>query len=227
MEQMLDAYTEQIINAYYENNAKKLHTVINKIFVKHYGGIAGKDIEEFYGVGSDVIMDIIWNGRYDSDKGDFDGYIYRSILFAIKDEYKRRYRDKRVFKVEGFDDKGNKIKVPIPDVSLDTPIKEGENTTIGETLQSDFVMDDELFEVMGIKKEYSPEMKEYLKKLSKIQVKVLELIADNYTQEEIKTILHIDSKMYADCIAAIKSYKNIKCIAGLVRRKERCWMNIE
>lgn len=73
---MLDAYTEQIINAYYENNAKKLHTVINKIFVKHYGGIAGKDIEEFYGVGSDVIMDIIWNGRYDSDKGDFDGYIY-------------------------------------------------------------------------------------------------------------------------------------------------------
>ena len=27
MEQMLDAYTEQIINAYYENNAKKLHTV--------------------------------------------------------------------------------------------------------------------------------------------------------------------------------------------------------
>lgn len=222
MEQMLETYMEQIINTYYANNAKKLHTVINQIFVKHYGGILGKDIEEFYGVGSDVIMDIVWNRRYDSSKGDFDGYIYRAILFAIKDEYKRRYRDKRVFKVEGIDDKGNKIKIPIADVSLDAPIKEGENITIGDTLQSDFTMDSALFGIMGYKEEYSPEMKEYLGKLSKIQVKVLELIADNYTPEEIKTTLHIDSKLYADCIAAIRAYKNIKCIAGLVRRNEKC-----
>lgn len=222
MEQMLETYMEQIINTYYANNAKKLHTVINQIFVKHYGGILGKDIEEFYGIGSDVIMDIVWNRRYDSSKGDFDGYIYRAILFAIKDEYKRRYRDKRVFKVEGIDDKGNKIKIPIADVSLDAPIKEGENITIGDTLQSDFTMDSALFGIMGYKEEYSPEMKEYLGKLSKIQVKVLELIADNYTPEEIKTTLHIDSKLYADCIAAIRAYKNIKCIAGLVRRNEKC-----
>lgn len=222
MEQVLDTYMEHIINAYYADNARKLHNVINQIFVKHYGGITGKDIEEFYGVASDTIMDIIWNKRYDSSKGDFDGYIYKAILFAIKDEYRKRYRDKRVFKVEGFDDKGNKIKIPIADVSLDAPIKENENITISDTLQSDFVMDDALSEIMGYKEEYSPEMKKYLGKLSKIQVNVLKLIADNYTSEEIKTILHIDSKLYADCIAAIRSYKNIKCIAGLVRRNEKC-----
>lgn len=45
MEQVLDTYMEQIINAYYADNARKLHTVINQIFVKHYGGITGKDIE--------------------------------------------------------------------------------------------------------------------------------------------------------------------------------------
>ena len=222
MEQVLDTYMEQLINTYYVDNAKKLHNVINQIFVKHYGGITGKDIEEFYGVGSDTIMDIVWNKRYDSSKGDFDGYIYRSILFAIKDEYRRRYRDKRVFKIDGFDDKGNKIKIPIVDVSLDTPIKEGENITIGDTLQSDFIMDNALFEIMGYKEEYSPEMKEYLGKLSKIQVKVLELLAENYTPEEIKATLRIDSKLYTDCIAAIRSYKNIKCIAGLVRRNGKC-----
>ena len=33
---------EKFINKYYENNAKKLHTVINKIFNKYYGGTAGK-----------------------------------------------------------------------------------------------------------------------------------------------------------------------------------------
>ena len=81
MEQKLDAYMEQIINTYYADNAKKLNAVVNQIFITHYGGISGKDIEEFYGIGSDVVMDIVWNKRYDPFKGDFDGYIYRSILF--------------------------------------------------------------------------------------------------------------------------------------------------
>lgn len=61
MKQVSDVYLEQIINAYYADNAKKLHTVINQIFITHYGGITGKDMEEFYGIGSDVVMDILWN----------------------------------------------------------------------------------------------------------------------------------------------------------------------
>ena len=48
-------------------------------------------------------------------------------------------------------------------------------------------------------------MKRYLDKLSKIQVKVLELLAENYSSDEIKQMLHIDSKLYKDSILAIKS----------------------
>ena len=44
MKQVSDVYLEQIINAYYADNAKKLHTVINQIFITHYGGITGKDM---------------------------------------------------------------------------------------------------------------------------------------------------------------------------------------
>ena len=156
MKQKLDAYMNEMINTYYADNAKKLNTVVDHIFITHYGGIAGKDIEEFYGIGSDVVMDIVWNERYDPSKGDFDGYIYRAILFAIKDEYKKRYRDKRVFKVEVIDEKGVKVKIPIPDVSIDTPIKESENVTVGDTLQSDFDIDNAVLEVLGHKEEYSP-----------------------------------------------------------------------
>ena len=65
-------------------------------------------------------------------------------------------------------------------------------------------------------------MIEYLGKLSKIQIKVLELMAEDYSPEEIKTILHIDAKLYSDCIAAIRSYKNTRCIAGLIRRGYKC-----
>ncbi len=219
MKQVSDVYLEQIINAYYADNAKKLHTVINQIFITHYGGISGKDIEEFYGIGSDVVMDILWNKRYDPSKGDFDGYIYRSILFAIKDEYKKRYRDKRVFKIESIDEKGNKVKIPLTDVSIDTPLNEYENMTIGDTLQSDFTIESVLSEIIGSKEEFSPEIKRYLGRLSKIQIRVLELMADGYSSEEIKSILHIDTKLYLDCIAAIRSYKNVRCISGLVRRR--------
>lgn len=55
----------QIINSYYENGARKLHNVINKIFNKYYGGIIGKDIEEFYGIGTDVLTEIWKKGTYD------------------------------------------------------------------------------------------------------------------------------------------------------------------
>lgn len=129
---------EQIINSYYENNAKKLHTTVNKIFNKHYGGTVGRDMEEFYGIGSDVLIDILEkykNGKntYDSSKGSFDGYVYRAISMAITDEFKRQNRDKRTNKVFLLDENGNKvldektgrpIKISLLDVRLDAPVKE-------------------------------------------------------------------------------------------------------
>ncbi len=55
----MDTYQmEQYLISYYKNNAKKLHIVIDQIFHKYYGGTEGKDMEEFYGVGTDVLTDI-------------------------------------------------------------------------------------------------------------------------------------------------------------------------
>ena len=68
---------EQKISEYYQNNAKKLRTMINQIFHRHYGGINDKDIDEFYGIGTDVLIEI-WkkhkngNETFDFSKGYFD-----------------------------------------------------------------------------------------------------------------------------------------------------------
>ena len=42
MKQKLDAYMNEMINTYYADNAKKLNTVVDHIFITHYGGIAGR-----------------------------------------------------------------------------------------------------------------------------------------------------------------------------------------
>ena len=120
-----------LLNTYYENNAKKLHFVVDQIFNRHYGGTNGKDMEEFYGVATDVLIEIWEKENYDSSKGDFNGYVYNALRMALIDEFKKRDCDKRVAKVFLLDENGNKIldektnkpkKIPISDVYLDTQI---------------------------------------------------------------------------------------------------------
>lgn len=60
---------EKVLKFYYENNAKRLHNVVNQIFYRKYGGITGKDMDEFYSVANDVFADIMTNHRYNVSRG--------------------------------------------------------------------------------------------------------------------------------------------------------------
>lgn len=208
---------EQLLNSYYENNAKKLQTTVNKIFNNHYGGTSGRDMEEFYGIGSDVLIDI-WekykNGKntYDSSKGNFDGYVYRAISMAITDEFKRQNRDKRTNKVFLLDENGNKvldektgrpIKISLLDVRLDAPVKEDSNMTYGELIQSDFNMDKTILDDLGT---YRDDISCFLDNLSDTQRKIALLIMDGCEATDIQNILGITDKQYKDCWSVITSY---------------------
>lgn len=205
----------QIINSYYENGARKLHNVINKIFNKYYGGIIGKDIEEFYGIGTDVLTEIWEKGTYDFSKGDFDGYVYNSLRMAIIDEFKSRNRDKRITKVFLLDEYGNKvldkktgrpIKVSVSDIRLDAPVKEGENTTYGDMLQSDFNMDDIL------EKKYISQderIEKYLGSLPKITRKIIEMKMNDIPISEIKKKLGLTEKEYCNHMNSARMNENI------------------
>lgn len=214
---------EQLLNSYYENNAKKLHTTVNKIFNKHYGGTVGRDMEEFYGIGSDVLINILekyksGKSTYDSSKGDFDGYVYRAISMAVTDEFKRQNRDKRTAKVFLLDDNGNKvldektgkpIKISLSDVRLDAPIKEDSNMTQGDIIPSDFDMNDE------IENEFKDErIERFFNNLSKKQRQIAKMIMDGFSVSDIKQKLELSDKEYTDNFNVMRSFKNISILCN-------------
>ncbi len=208
---------EEILNAYYKDNARKLHHVIDQIFYRKYGGTANKDMDEFYSVGNDVFTDIIKHKRYDESKGNFDGFIYGALDLAIIDEFKRQNRDKRTTKIEieERNEKGEiqKKKVSIPDVYMDTPIGDNENSTIGDMLQSDFDIDTVLLEKIG--NTLDERVEKYLSTLPKIQRQIIEMKMENISVSEIKQKLKLSDQEYNKQFSQIKSFNNIKTIRML------------
>lgn len=202
--------------------------MINQIFHRHYGGINDKDIDEFYGIGTDVLIEI-WkkhkngNETFDFSKGDFDGYVYNSIRMAIIDEFKRQNRDKRKTKVLLMDENGNKVldektgkpvKVPVPDIRLDAPLKDGEDATLKDMIPSDFEMNKE---IQGICK--NEKIENFLKNLPMIQRQISEMIMEGFSVSEIKERMNLSSKEYADNFQELRSFKNISILCNDVNSK--------
>ena len=191
---------DKILVTYYSNNAKKLHKVVDKILLK-FGGLSDKDMDDFYSLANEVFVDAM--RRYDSSQS-FDGFLYSCLLNKIKTEMTRRNREKR--------------KADRMSISIDTPIGDDENSTIGDMIADEFSIEKKIFE--EDEEGYSRKMLLYLSRLSNLQKEVLKLNISGYLPEEIREELHISEKEYADCYAAIRSYENTKCLASLMRRKE-------
>ena len=95
-------------------------------------------------------------------------------------------------------------------ISIDTPIGDEEGLTIGDTLADKFSIEKELFEKS--EEGYSNRMLQYLSRLSTLQKEVLRLNIAGYLPGEIREKLHISEKQYADCYAAIHSYRNVSVL---------------
>lgn len=180
---------------YYADNAKKLYRIVDKILLE-FGGISNKDLDYFYVIASDVFADICLKDSYESSKGDFSTFLYSCLFNKIKTEITRRNRKKR--------------KADRMSISIDAPVGDDENSTIGDTIASDLTIEKEIFN----KKEegYSKKMLLYLSRLSSLQKEVLRLNIAGYPPNEIREELHISKKQYADCYAAIHSYRNVSVL---------------
>ena len=177
---------EAIINSYYNNNAQKLHKMIDKIIFRLKFNV---DNEDFYSLGNEIFIDVI--NRYDG-KRQFDGFLYSCLIKKFKTEMTRRNRQKR---------QADKMVV-----SIETPIGENENITL-----SDIIADKNTIEKMFFEESedtYSAEMQKYLSRLSVLQREVLRLISIGFNPNEILTELHINKKQYEDCYNAIHAYRN-------------------
>ncbi len=190
---------DQILVTYYSNNAKKLHNVVDKILFK-FGGISDKDMDDFYSLANEVFVDVM--RRYDNSQT-FDGFLYSCLLNKIKTEMTRRNREKR--------------KADRMSISIDTPIGDDENTTIGDLIADEKTVERELFEE-NKKEEWRKEVNEYLNSLSPLQRKIAFLLSDNNTPSEICEELHITIKHFENSMKRILADERIKPLRLLVER---------
>ena len=181
---------ETIINSYYKNNAKKLHNMVDRILFKLRFDV---DNEGFYSLANEIFVDAL--NRYD-DKQDFDGFLYSCLVNKFKTEMTRRNRYKR--------------QADRMSVSIDTPIGDKENSTIGDLLADKDTIEKIFFEER--EETYSDKMKNYLGRLSILQREVLRLISIGFEPNEILAELHINKKQYEDCYNAIHSYRNVSIL---------------
>lgn len=190
---------DKILITYYSNNARKLHKVVDKILMK-FGGLSDKDLDDFYSLANEVFVDVM--RRYDSSQS-FDAFLYSCLLNKIKTEMTKRNREKR--------------KADRMSISIDTPVGDDENSTIGDMIASDFTIERELFKD-NKRNEWRKEIKEYLDSLSPLQRKIAFLLSDNNTPDEICEELHITLKHFENSMKRILSDEKIKPLRPLLER---------
>ena len=182
-----------ILNAYYADNAKKLHKTVDRILCK-FGGLSGKDTDDFYSLANEVFADVL--KRYDYMQS-FDGFLYSCLSNKIMTEITKRNREKR--------------KADRMCVSLDAVNGDEEECNLLDFIPSDF----DTFEEVAKRQEsgkYQDKVERYISKLSNRQVNILNLLIDGFKPNEIQRLLEISSKEYADNMQAMRSYENIRIL---------------
>lgn len=183
----------QILDTYYSDNAKKLHRVVDKILSK-FGGLTHKDTDDFYSLANEVFTDAI--KRYDGEQS-FDGFLYSCLSNKIMSEITRRNREKR--------------KADRMSISVNATNDKGEDYSLLDCIPSDF----DTFEEASKRQEngqYCSKVQQYISRLSNQQVNILNLLIDGYKPFEIRRILELSKKEYADNMQIMRSYENVKVL---------------
>ena len=206
---IIPEFMEPIVVSYYQNNAKKLNNMVDKILLKlHFVDI---DKNDFYSLANEVFMYTVRD--YDKSQS-FDGFLYSCLYKKFCTEMTSRKRDKRCtkVKVKEKNEKGDVVEniVIIPDISIYSPIGDDDNSTIGDIIADETTIEKEIFDKN--EEGYSKKMILYLSRLSNLQKEVLRLNIAGYLPVEIRDELHISEKEYAECYATIHSYRNVSVL---------------
>ncbi len=181
------------IYGYYDNNAKKLRRMVDKILSK-FGGLSNKDVDDFYSLANEVFADVL--KRYDHVQP-FDGFLYSCLLNKIKSEMTKRNREKR---------RADRMAT-----SLDVINGDDEECSMLNFIPSDFNTFDEVAKKQG-NGQYQDKVQMYISKLSNRQVSILNLLVDGYKPSEIQQILEISPREYSDDMQIMRSYEFVKIL---------------
>ena len=191
MEEMVMDYIEQTLNLYYAQGGKRLHGMVDAILSK-FGGLWDKDKDDFYSLANEVFTDVM--RKYDSSQS-FEVFLQSCLTKRIKTEMTRRNREKR--------------RTERMAVSIDEPVGGEEDLVWGDVIAGGLEVEQEVFRE---EEEFSNRMLAYLGRLSGVQKEVLKLSAAGYHSGEIRKKLNLSGKQYAECNAAIHSYRNVSLL---------------
>lgn len=194
---------EQIINSYFENDAKKLHKVVDKVLRSLH--FVDADKEEFYSLANEIFVTEIMP-NYNPEKS-FEAFLYSTLYKKFCTAMTKSTRYKRCTKIKVEEDDGTIKTIVIPDERLNAPIGDEDNATLEDVISCNHTVESEIFGEKEVG--YSKKMTQYLDRLSLLQKEVLRLISIGFTADEILDELSINKKQYDDCYAAIHSYRNI------------------
>ena len=195
----------EIINFYCADEMYKLKKICNPLLA--INKVKRMNYDDLYSDALKVLIESVKD--YDGEKAKFETYLTGNIKRSFYDWMRDSLRWKRCNLQT--DEKGHKkfsengLPIPIYNLSFDCPTDEGKYL-------KDIVPDKNSLEYDT---EFSPEMKEYLARLSKIQRMIITYLNEGYLPEEIQEILHINDKTYKDNYKTIMDEKNLRIIRVL------------
>lgn len=183
-----------LLQPYCENDMRQLKRLSQSIFMKFNEPISNSDYDEFYSIANMTLWQAY--NSYNPDMGiKFEGFLHTCLQRKFKTELTHRHRHKRVL---------NQFAI-----SLDA--ENEDQCSLSDIIPSDFDTFDEA--VKGQEKEqFQDKTQVYISMLSKLQVKILDLLMEGYKSNEIRQTLKISSTEYAENLRIMRSYENVKVL---------------
>ena len=185
-----------VLEPYCENDMYKLKRMSRSIFMKFNEPLTNADYDDFYSVANLVLWQAY--NSYDPDMGvKFEGFLHSCLSKKFKTELEYRHRQKRIL---------NQFAV-----SLDAASENDEEYSLMDCVASDFDTFEEVVRRQE-KDQFQDKVKKYVSRLSKQQIKILDMLVEGYKSNEIRQTLKISSTEYAENLRIMRSYENVKVL---------------
>lgn len=185
-----------VLEPYCENDMKRLKRISRSIFMKFNESLSNADYDDFYSVANLVLWQAY--NSYDPKMGvKFEGFLHSCLSKKFKTELEYRHRQKRVL---------NQFAV-----SLDAASENDEEYCLMNCVASDFDTFEEVVRRQE-KDQFQDKVQKYISRLSKQQIRILNMLMDGYKPNEIQQTLKISSKEYVKELHIMRSYENVKIL---------------
>lgn len=186
-----------MLQPYCENDMHRLKRMSRSIFRKFNEPLTEADHADFYSIANLTLWQAY--NAYNPDMGvSFDGFLQTCLQKKFKTELTHRHRQKRIL---------NQLAT-----SLDAMMDDDEkNCSLLDFIPSDFNTFEETIKRQD-KEQFQDKVQQYISRLSNQQVNILNLLMDGYKSNEIRKILEMSPKEYADNLQIMRSYENVKVL---------------